>query len=55
MREEKSREKKTAKASKFANQKVSWGTGSKHMCVAFFFHLYMRFERETDKKDGNLI
>ena len=31
------------------------GYRSKHMCVAFFFHVYMRFERETDKKDGNWI
>ena len=50
MREEKSREKKKAKASKFADQKASWGTGSKHMCVTFFFHVYMRFWKRPTKR-----
>ena len=39
MREENSREKKKAKASKFADQKLCWGIGLKHTCVAFFFRV----------------
>ena len=37
------------KASKFADQKVFWGIGSKHMCVTFIFHVYMRFEGRLTK------
>ena len=31
------------------------GVQAQSICVPFSFHVYMRFERETDKKDGNLI
>ena len=49
MREENLREKKNAKALKFADQKAFWGTSSKHMCVTFIFHVYMRFEGRLTK------
>ena len=54
MREEKSREKKTAKASKFADQKASWGTGQS-ICVSLSFSISIWDLKERPTKRMEIL